>query len=135
MTESNAYTARTGTETFEAGSARRRRLLREEQFIVHASEKLVELLERESVTRVELARRLGKTKGFVSQILAGDKNLTLRTVADVCDALGFRAYLATSRDFVAQQSLITSHVRALPNPRVNISAEPQAGAEANGVAA
>jgi hypothetical protein len=29
-----------------------------------------------------------KTKGFVTQILAGDKNLTLRSIADVADALG-----------------------------------------------
>jgi transcriptional regulator with XRE-family HTH domain len=40
------------------------------------------------VTRSELARRLGVTSGRVSQILSGDENVTLHTVAAVCVALG-----------------------------------------------
>ncbi len=39
------------------------------------------------VTKSELARRLGVTPGRVSQILSGDENLTLRTLAMVCSAL------------------------------------------------
>ncbi len=46
------------------------------------------------VTRSELARRLGVTPGRVSQILSGDENLTLHTVAVVCVALG--AHLDTT---------------------------------------
>jgi transcriptional regulator with XRE-family HTH domain len=40
------------------------------------------------VTKSELARRLKLTPGRVSQILSGDENLTLRTLAMVCAALG-----------------------------------------------
>jgi transcriptional regulator with XRE-family HTH domain len=40
------------------------------------------------VTRADLARMLGVTPGRVSQILSGDENVTLRTVATVCVALG-----------------------------------------------
>ena len=75
-------------ETFESSSVQNRRLLRQEELILKAATALSELLEREGITKVELAKRLGKTKGFVTQILAGDKNLTLRTIADVADALG-----------------------------------------------
>jgi DNA-binding Xre family transcriptional regulator len=39
------------------------------------------------LTKSELARRLGVTPGRVSQILSGDENLTLRTLATVCAAL------------------------------------------------
>jgi len=106
-------------ESFETSSPRRRRLLRQEQLIVEVGEALAELLERDNVTRSELGHRLGKTKGFVSQILAGDKNLTLRTISDVCDALGYRAHLAIGRDVVAQESQFF-HLSTPPAPRLNV---------------
>jgi DNA-binding Xre family transcriptional regulator len=40
------------------------------------------------ITKSELAKRLNLTPGRVSQILSGDENLTLRTLATVCAALG-----------------------------------------------
>ncbi len=75
-------------EEFESSSVQRRRLLRQEELILAITEAISELLEETGVSRADLARRLGKSKGFVSQILAGDRNLTLRTIADVFDALG-----------------------------------------------
>ena len=47
-------------------------------------------LEDGGVTRGELARRLGRTPGFVSQLLGGGRNLTLRTIADIAAALSHR---------------------------------------------
>ncbi len=79
---------RTTYERFESSSIKNRRLLRQEELILQAATMLSELLERDGITKVELAGKLGVTKGFVTQILAGDKNLTLRTIADVADALG-----------------------------------------------
>jgi len=128
MSERRPRNAQTGFEAFEAGSGRRRRLLRQEQLIVQVAEKLVEMLERESVSRTELGRRLGKSKGFISQILAGDKNLTLRTVADVCDALGFRARFETSRDFGSQSHFAKTMRVSLPQAqtlRVSRVMQPQ----------
>jgi predicted transcriptional regulator len=43
-----------------------------------------------AITKVELATRLGRTKGFVTRIIAGKQNFTLRTIADVTEALGHR---------------------------------------------
>ncbi|GAB7052763.1 helix-turn-helix domain-containing protein [Catenuloplanes indicus] len=40
------------------------------------------------VTRGELAQAMGVSPGRVSQILSGDENLTLRTLASVIEALG-----------------------------------------------
>lgn len=40
-----------------------------------------------SIDQRELARRLGKTPGFVSHLLTGRRNMTLRTLADIADAL------------------------------------------------
>lgn len=57
------------------------RLLAEEGLILDATELLSELMERQAVTRAELATRLGTTKSYVTQLLAGSRNMTLRTLA------------------------------------------------------
>lgn len=80
----------TSYEAFEASSVRNRRLLRQERLIGDVTEALSELLEREGVTKAELARRLGKTKAAVGEALSGEANLTLRTIADLADALGYQ---------------------------------------------
>jgi transcriptional regulator with XRE-family HTH domain len=77
-------------ETFRDVSAQNRRLLRQEELILEVTEALAEAMTRQGITKAELARRLGKSKGFVSQVLAGDRNLTLRTIADISDALACR---------------------------------------------
>ena len=64
------------------------RLLAQETLILEATERVVALLEDQGVSRQELAERLGKSKGFVSQILCGDRNMTLRTLGDLGYVLG-----------------------------------------------
>jgi transcriptional regulator with XRE-family HTH domain len=64
------------------------RLLAQERLILDATETIVALLEERGVSRQELAARLGKSKGFVSQLLSGERNMTLRTLADLGYALG-----------------------------------------------
>jgi transcriptional regulator with XRE-family HTH domain len=70
-----------------------RKLLAQEELILEVTETICELLEKEKVSRKELADRLGKTKGFVSQLLNGGRNLTLRTVADILRVLGYKVTL------------------------------------------
>jgi transcriptional regulator with XRE-family HTH domain len=67
-----------------------RKLLAQEELILEVTETICELLENETVSRKELAERLGKTKGFVSQLLNGGRNLTLRTVADILHVLEYK---------------------------------------------
>lgn len=69
------------------------RLMAQEELILEVTETLCELLENEKISRKELADRLGKTKGFVSQLLNGGRNLTLRTVADILHVLGYKVSL------------------------------------------
>lgn len=45
------------------------------------------LMKERKVTNADLSRKLGKDPGYVSRVLAGKMNLTLRTVADVLWAL------------------------------------------------
>jgi len=65
-------------------------LMAQEELILEVTEVLCGLLEKEKISRKELADRLGKTKGFVSQLLNGGRNLTLRTVADILHVLGYK---------------------------------------------
>lgn len=64
------------------------RLLAQETLILEATERVVALLQDQHVSRQELADRLGRSKGLVSQLLAGDRNMTLRTLSDLGYALG-----------------------------------------------
>ncbi|MFZ5450412.1 MAG: helix-turn-helix domain-containing protein [Thermodesulfobacteriota bacterium] len=69
------------------------RLVAQGDLIMEVTETLCELLEKENISRKELADRLGKSKGFVSQLLNGGRNLTLRTVADILHVLGYKVTL------------------------------------------
>jgi len=65
--------------------------------IMEVTETLCEILENEQVSRKELAERLGKSKGFISQLLNGGRNLTLRTVADILHVLGYKLNLTAEK--------------------------------------
>ena len=66
------------------------RLVEQETLIFEATELISELIEESGENRKELAEKLGRSKGFVTQILAGDRNMTLRTLADFAFALEHR---------------------------------------------
>ena len=74
------------------------RLMAQGDLIMEVTETLCELLEKEKISRKELADRLGKTKGFVSQLLNGGRNLTLRTMADILHALGYKVALTPYKE-------------------------------------
>src|SRR5215470_910436 len=73
-----------------------KRLVEQETLIFEATEMIAELLESEDVSRKELADRLDRSKGFVTQILSGDRNMTLRTLADFAFAFERRVKLAAT---------------------------------------
>jgi plasmid maintenance system antidote protein VapI len=91
-------TRRSDYEEFESSSAANRRLLRQEELILEVTEILAEALEREGINKTQLAARMGRTKGFVSQLLDGSRNLTLRTIADLGDALRCRIKVRAQRE-------------------------------------
>jgi transcriptional regulator with XRE-family HTH domain len=68
----------------------KRRLLEQESLILEAAELLSMLMASEGVTKTELARRLGRSKAYLTQVLRGTTNLTLRTLADLGLAIGYR---------------------------------------------
>jgi transcriptional regulator with XRE-family HTH domain len=75
------------------------RLFQQERAIYEVTELIESVMAELGVTRAELARRLGKSKGWVTQLLDGEANKTIRTVADAFAVLGreFRSFQTTIR--------------------------------------
>jgi transcriptional regulator with XRE-family HTH domain len=73
-----------------------------ESIVVDLAEEICEIMSAQGLTRAELARRLGKSRAYVTKLLRGDQNLTLRTVVDVLFELGYKAEIrvtpATRKD-------------------------------------
>jgi len=60
----------------------------QERVILEIAMLIRRLLKEKGLTKVELADRLGRSKAFVTQLLNGRANMTLRTISDVLCALG-----------------------------------------------
>ena len=67
-----------------------RKLYEQERLLVDANELLVAVMQKKRIGRADLAKRLGKSKAFVTQVLRGKHNLTLRTLADLFGAMEYR---------------------------------------------
>jgi transcriptional regulator with XRE-family HTH domain len=65
--------------------------LEQERFILDVTEMICELMNKTGVSKSDLATKLGRTKSHVTQLLSGNRNLTVRTLSDVLVALGYRA--------------------------------------------
>ena len=47
-------------------------------------------MQRQGVTRAELARRLGTSQAYITRVLSGNANFTLKTMARLAHALGMQ---------------------------------------------
>ncbi len=70
------------------------RLFQQERAIYEVTELLEDLMRDSGISRADLAKKLGKTRGWITQLLDGDANKTIRTVADAFAVLGheFRSF-------------------------------------------
>jgi transcriptional regulator with XRE-family HTH domain len=66
------------------------RALARQRLIFNVTEDLLVIMEDESISKADLARLLGKSKSYVSQILSGARNMTLGSLSDICFSLGFK---------------------------------------------
>ncbi len=55
--------------------------------ILDFTEAVVLAMKRQGITRSELAARLGKTPAYVTKLLSGSNNFTLKTMTQVAQAL------------------------------------------------
>jgi len=59
-----------------------------EDLVYNVTEDILIALEDLNITKKELARKLGKSKSYVTQVLSGARNMTLGSMSDICFALG-----------------------------------------------
>ena len=85
-------------ELFEQSSEHNRRLLREEELILDVTEAVSAVMQEAGISKAQLAKRMGRTKGFITQLLSGGRNLTLRTLAGLADALEARVTITVSKN-------------------------------------
>jgi hypothetical protein len=97
------------------------RQFQQERAIYEVTELIESVMRDLGISRTELANRLGRSKGWVTQLLDGEANKTIRTVADVFAVLGqeYRSFyqpirISNAPDFSA--SIITSRGHWDPEP-------------------
>lgn len=70
--------------------------MQQERLLLDAAVVIYKRMKELNLTRKDLASRLGVTKGMISQYLGGERNMTLRTLADIFTALETRATIGYS---------------------------------------
>ncbi len=63
------------------------RLYQQERAIQELTDLVCELMDEQDVSRSELAKRLGRTPPYITQLLDGRANMTVRTISDIFTAL------------------------------------------------
>jgi len=74
-------------ERKRARARERQRQMEQDVLIAKTRGWITILMDRRKVSRADLARRIGKSKPYVTQILRAPRNITLRTLADLAWAL------------------------------------------------
>jgi transcriptional regulator with XRE-family HTH domain len=64
------------------------RLFDQERLIVETTEEIWAVMNQQGVHKAELAKNLDRSKAYISQVLSGTRNMTLRTLSDIARALG-----------------------------------------------
>lgn len=90
-----------------------RRLYAIEGLVTDAAELVAQLMEQQGVNKAELARRLGKSRAWVTQLLSGKANMTIRTFAAAVYALGAEVKLSAQAQVI---QAVPDHRRSLSTP-------------------
>lgn len=61
--------------------------------IIDLNEKIIAKMAEKKVSRVELAKRLGVSKAFITKLLNGNPNMTIKTINALALALDCQVYL------------------------------------------
>ena len=62
-------------------------LLARESLMMNVTEDILVAMEDQNISKADLSRLLGTSKAFITQILGGSRNMTLRTLSDIAFAI------------------------------------------------
>jgi transcriptional regulator with XRE-family HTH domain len=83
-----------------------RKLYAVEGLIADTAQLIWDLMERRNMNQADLARLLNKTPAFVSQLLNGKANMTVRTLAEVVYALGATVKLSANDESTSKSEAV-----------------------------
>lgn len=86
-----------------------------EGLVTDAAELVARLMKRQGLSKADLARRLGKSRAWVTQLLSGRANMTIRTYAEVVYALGSEVKLSAVSATVEHDQSVGTHLKAKPS--------------------
>ncbi len=111
------------------------KIFQQEALILKVTHMIWGWMEEKGISRSDLAGRLGRTRGYISQVLAGDKNLTIRTIADIATAMDTQAdfSLRPLGGFEAETNVIQFRWNLMPSTTVSVDST--AGALVDGARA
>lgn len=95
-----------------------KRYIKREKLIYNITEDLLLHLENEKISKKELAYKLGRSKSFATQILGGARNMTLRTLSDICHVLGLEPVVTLKKKGFPVGASGVSHVDMRDCPTV-----------------
>ena len=113
-----------------SSSPERMKNFQRERLEMEITELICQLMEEQKVSRAELARRLGKSRAYVTKLLRDGSNMTAKTISDVFFALG-RSLRVVDRPLSAwTPRLLVMEVsrtvgRVIPGEEVQVVAEEQ----------
>ena len=92
-------------------------------YLFRVTEDILVAMEDLGVSKSELARRLGKSKPRITQLLSGSSNMTIGTLSDIAVELGLNLD-KTFKEYSAQRyhlDIAPSSKQALTDPELPIS--------------
>lgn len=84
------------------------KLILREDLILNTTEDLLIAMERQGLSKSHIAKRLGKSKAYVSKTLDGTRNITLGTLSDFCFALNIRPSINIIKRREIQKRFVSS---------------------------
>lgn len=72
------------------------RIFAQEDLIEEAGELIVRAMDRENISKNELSQRIGVSRPYITQILSGSRNITLRTFADLMYAMNEKVLITST---------------------------------------
>ena len=75
----------------------------EEGLILETTEAICAAMEKRCMSKAALANRLGTSKAYVTQLLKGNRNMTLRTFASIAFALNMTPEMALKEDIACSK--------------------------------
>jgi len=78
----------------------------QEGLILDVTEAIWEMMDQTGIKKKDLAKKLGKSSAYITQLLNGSRNMTLRTLADIAYALDVKPKFG----FVEEEKIFSQQI-------------------------